>query len=197
MRKKPTEPAEDVRNRCFDIKEMMEEKLKELTDVQALVKEQAIEKGKEVMRDAVSGTATGDLLVRTQKLEEQYKKLKAIYEECQIDVDHYSYKAVLVENSLLDKEILRHVRVISTEQVQDRLVHQIRLSKSQIDDIQKHIVDMKWFFHVWSPGKDDVMVVFKDKMFTVKSSDEGTWAPAVAYGVEQGIPKEELSFRVR
>ncbi len=196
MKKKPPQTDDDSGNRCFDIKQMMEEKLKELTDVQGMVKEKAIEKGKEAVRDAVSGTATGDLLVRAQKLEEQYKKLKALYEECKIDIDAYAYKAVLIENSLHDKEILRHVRVLRSETVDNLLVHHIRLSKSQIEDIQKHIVDMKWFFHVWSPGKDDVMVVFKDRIFNVKHSDERTWAPAIAYGLEQGIPRGELSFRI-
>ncbi len=196
MKKKPTQPDDDSGNRCFDIKQMMEEKLKELVDVQALVKENAIEKGKDVVRDAVTGSTTGDLLVRAQKLEEQYKKIKALYEECQIDIDNYAYKAVLIENSLLDKEILRHVRVLSSKSVADRVVHEIRLSKSQIEDIQKHIVNMKWFFHVWSPGKDDVMVVFKDKIFNIKRSEEARWQPAILYGMEQGIPREELSFHI-
>jgi hypothetical protein len=180
--------------RCFDIKQLMEEKLKELTDVRAMIKEKAIEKSKEALRDAVSGTATGDMLVRAKKIEEQYKKLKALYEECQIDIDRYRYKGVLVENSLLNKEILNHVKIIRSREEGDWKLHDIRLSKKQIADIQQSIAETGWYFHLWEPGSDDVTVVFKDKLFQIKHSDQSTWKDAVAHGIEKGIPKDQLDF---
>lgn len=193
LRKKPAQ-TDESESRCFDIKQMMEEKLKELTDVKAMIKEKAIEKSKEAMRDAVSGTATGDLLVRAEKLEEQYKKLKALYEECQIDIDRYRYKGVLVENSLLNKEILNHVKIIRSREEGDWKLHDIRLSKKQIADIQQSIAETGWYFHLWEPGSDDVTVVFKDKLFQIKHSDQSTWKDAIAHGIEKGIPKEQLDF---
>ncbi len=195
LRRKP-KGDEGSNNRCLDIKEMMEAKLRELTDVKAMAKEKMIEMSKEKMRDAVSGTATGDLLVRAQKLEEQFNKLKKLFEECQIDVDRYALKGVVVENSLLDKKILEHVRVIRTRTEGERVLHDIRLSPKQIDDIQTNMIDTKWFFHHWKPGTNDVTVVFKDKQFTVRHSDTNTWSEARAYGVAHGIPESQLDFRI-
>ncbi len=195
LRRKP-KVDEESDKRCFDIKQIMEDKLKELTDVKAMLTEKAKEKGKEMIRESVEGTKTGDLLVRAQKLEEQYKKLKKLYEECQIDIDRYKLKGVLVENSLLDKKILEHLRIVRTRKEGERVLHDIRLSKKQIDDIQKDIIDNKWFFHLWEPGKDDVTVVFKDKLFSAKHSDKSTWKEAIAYGVQNGIPESQMNFAI-
>jgi cobalamin biosynthesis Mg chelatase CobN len=183
-------------HRCFDIKDLMEKKLKELTDVRAMLKEKGIEKGKEMLRDAVSGTTAGDLLVRAEKLEEQYHKLKALYEECKIDIDRYTLKGVLVENSLIDPKILEHLRVIRTRTEGERVLHDIRISKKQIDDIQRDIKDTKWYFHLWEPGKDTVTVVFKDKTYVVQNSDKSTWQDAIAHGVGNGIPESDLDFSI-
>ncbi len=198
FKKKPVETpdTEESDNRCFDIKEMMEAKLRELTDVRAIVEGKAKGIAKDALRDAVSGTATGDLLVRAEKLESQYAKLKALYEECRIDAERYAYKGVVIENSLLDKKVLEKVRVIGTRTEGEWTLHDIRLSKKQIEDIQKSIVDEKWYFHLWEPGKDQVTVVFKDKMFTITHSDTETWNEAIAYGEARGIARAQLDFRI-
>lgn len=200
MKKKPKPKAEaegdNSQNRCFDIKQLMEEKLKELTDVKAVLAEQAKEKAKEAVRDAVSGTATGDLLVKAEKLEEQYKKLRALFEECQIDIDNYAYKGVLLESSQMDKRILKNLRIIRTRNEDNQILHDIRVSKAQINDLQNNFVDQKWYFHLWKPGTDDVTVVFKDKIFEIKYSDPKTWEDAIVHGVMSGIPREKLDFAI-
>ncbi len=189
-------PDEESANRCFDIEQMMKDKLRELTDLKAMAKGKAVQKGKELARDLVSGTKTGDLLVRIEKAESQYNKLKKLFEECQVDIDRYKFKGILVENSLLDKEILKQVRIIRSREDGDRVLHDIRLSKKQIEDIQKNIIDTKWFFHLWEPGKDTVQVVFKDKQFEIKHSDRSTWKPAIEHGIKNGIPEAQLDFKI-
>lgn len=196
-RKEPTlSKEEEARNRCLDIEHLMKDKLRELTDLRAMAKEKTVEMGKELMRDLVTGTKTGDLLVSIEKAEAQYNKLKKLFEECQIDIDRYKYKGVLIENSLLNKEILKEVRVVRTREAGAWLLHDIRLSKKQIADIQKNIVDTKWFFHLWEPGKDTVTVVFKDAIFDVKHSDRTTWQEAIKHGLTRGIPQEQLTFEI-
>jgi hypothetical protein len=198
MRKKQPAltPEQETHNRCFDIENLMKDKLRELTDLKAMAKEKTVEMGKELMRDLVTGTKTGDLLVRIEKAEEQYKKLKKLFEECQIDIDRYAYKGVLIENSLLSTDILKEVRVIRTREAGGWTLHDIRLSKQQIEAIQQNIVDTKWFFHLWEPGKDDVKVVFKDALFDIKHSDRATWQEAIKHGLTRGIPKEQLVFDI-
>ena len=187
---------EETKNRCLDIEHLMKDKLRELTDLKAMAQEKTVEMGKELMRDLVTGTKTGDLLVRIEKAEEQYNKLKKLFEECQIDIDAYKYKGVLIENSLLNTEILKEVRIIRTREAGEWLVHDIRLSKQQIEAIQKNIADTKWFFHLWEPGKDTVTVVFKDRIFEVKHSDRGTWQEAIKHGLARGIPEGQLNFEI-
>ena len=43
--------------------------------------------GKAMMRTVVSGTKTGDVLVRIEELESQYMRLKKLYEQCVLDGD--------------------------------------------------------------------------------------------------------------
>jgi hypothetical protein len=196
-KKKPAlTPEQETHNRCFDIENLMKDKLRELTDLKAMAKEKTVEMGKELMRDLVTGTKTGDLLVRIEKAEEQYNKLKKLLEECQIDIDRYAYKGVLIENSLTSNEILKEVRVIRTREAGGWTLHDIRLSKKQITAIQQNIVDTKWFFHLWEPGKDDVKVVFKDAVFDIKHSDRSTWQEAIKHGLTRGIPREQLAFDI-
>lgn len=51
--------------------------------------------------------------------------------------------------------------------------------------------------HFWEEGKDDVVVVYKDKNFRIKYSDKSTWAEAVEHGKSRGIPEEQLDFIVK
>lgn len=52
-----------------------------------------------------------------------------------------------------------------------------------------------WYAHFWKEGSDDIVVVFKDKVFTIRASDKGTWADCIKYGSSLGIPAEQLDFK--
>ena len=43
---------------------------------------------------------------------------------------------------------------------------------------------------------DDIIVIFKNKIFNIKYSDKKTWSEAVAYGKSIGIPEEQLDFPI-
>ncbi len=188
--------AQNTKNRCFDIEQMMKDKLEELTDLKAMAQDKAVEFGKEAMRDMVSGTKTGDVLVRIERIEREYMRLKKLYTQCVLDVDSYQYKGVLFENSLLNTEVLKHVQILKTRVEGDLILHDIRLGESQIANIQKSIANARWYFHLWEPGHDDVTVVFKDAIYKIKHSDKTTWRDAIAHGVQCGIPESTLDFSI-
>lgn len=103
-------------------------------------------------------------------------------------------KGTIIENSLEDKDILKKVKIEKTYQDDDWTLHNVWVGETQISELSKSIVDGPWYIHLWKPGKDDVIVIFKNKTFSIKFSDKSTWVEAVAYGISLGIPREQLDF---
>lgn len=106
------------------------------------------------------------------------------------------YKGTIIENSLRDKEILKKIGVVKTWESRDWVLHDVLLKEDQIPELSKYIDVGPWYIHVWEPGKDDVKVIFKDKIFTIRYSDKSTWLPAIEYGKSIGIPEEQLDFLI-
>ncbi len=194
--KKKSKSTDESDHRCFDIKSLLEEKFKELTDLRGMAEGKLKKVAKEHIREAVQGTDVGDVLVRLEKLESEYNRLKKLYEECVVEGDRYKYKGVLVENSLLDKDILEKLKVVQTRLSDGCVLHDIRLDSKQVSEIQRHMNDGPWYFHFWEPGRNDVTVVFKSKVFTIVLSDKATWVDVIAYGKSIGIPEPQLDFRI-
>ncbi len=84
LKKKKTKEEKEDDSRCFDIKKLLDEKLKELTDLKGKLQSIAKDKAKEGIREAVQGTATGDTLALIEKAEKEYGRLKKLYEECMV-----------------------------------------------------------------------------------------------------------------
>ncbi len=78
--------SDDGEGRCFDIKKLMEEKLKELTDLRGQLESKAKETAREAVRGAVAGTTAGDALAVIEKAEKEYARLKQLYEKCITDL---------------------------------------------------------------------------------------------------------------
>jgi hypothetical protein len=104
------------------------------------------------------------------------------------------YKGTIIENSLSDKSILTKVKIEKTYQSDDWILHDIFLDAEQIPQLSKYIADGPWYIHLWEHGKDDVKIVFKEKIFEIKFSDKTTWGEAITYGKSIGIPEEQLDF---
>ncbi len=100
----------------------------------------------------------------------------------------------IVENSLADKSVLKKLKITSSRQAGDWTLHEVQISEGQVRELGKNFTNEPWYAHFWEPGKDEIIVVFKDKMFTIRHSDKSTWSGAVAYGKSIGIPDEQLDF---
>ncbi len=103
-------------------------------------------------------------------------------------------KGTIVENSLVDKSILSEIKIEKTWQSGNWILHNVLVEEETAKQIGNYLADGPWYIHFWEPGKDDVLVVYKGKNFSIKHSDKSTWSEAVAYGQSIGIPSEQLDF---
>lgn len=81
--KKQEEKKDD--SRCLNIKKLADAKFRELTDLKGQLQSRAEEKGREILRQAVSGTRAGKILANVEKAEAEYQKLKKLLSECEFE----------------------------------------------------------------------------------------------------------------
>ncbi len=77
----------DDDKKCRNIKKLIENKLNELTDWKGQLVELAKKESKEQIKSMVSNTPSQELLILIEKGNEEYSRLKKLYEECIIDID--------------------------------------------------------------------------------------------------------------
>jgi flagellar biosynthesis/type III secretory pathway chaperone len=196
LQKKKTKENKEDKKKCFDIKKILDEKLKEMTDLKGRLEDEAKDKVKETIQGAVVGTVAGNTLILMEKLETEYKRLKKLYEECTIEFGERVFKGTIIENSLSNKDILNKLKIEKTYNSSNWILHDALVDEKQIPEFQKYLADGPWYIHLWEQGKDDVKVVFKDRVFDIKFSDKSTWSEAVSYGKSIGIREEQLNFPI-
>ena len=106
------------------------------------------------------------------------------------------FKGIIIENSLTDKSILNDLNIEKTWQDGDWILHSVKVTENQILKLSKSLADGPWYIHLWETGKDEIRVIFKDKIVTISSTDKSTWHEAISYGKSMGIPDEQLDFPV-
>ena len=105
------------------------------------------------------------------------------------------YKGTIIENSLGDKSFLSKIRIDKTWKAGEWVLHSVQIPEENISGLSEIILP-GWYMHFWKEGSDNVIAVFRDKIFTIKYSDKSTWKEAVAYGKSAGIPEEQLDFLI-
>ncbi|MBY0472914.1 hypothetical protein K2Q00_01340 [Patescibacteria group bacterium] len=105
-------------------------------------------------------------------------------------------EGTIVENSLDDRAVLDSLEILRSWTDEDWKLHQVRTTRETALGLADHLVEGPWYVHFWERGKDDVLVVFKHKIFDIQHSDKSTWKDAVAYGKSIGIPEEQLDFLI-
>ena len=109
------------------------------------------------------------------------------------------YNGIIVEESLLDNRIINEVEIkrleITDEDSPEERWHiyHVLVSKNKIDAFSKNI-KKGWYMHFWKGN--EVIAVFKDKIFKFNHEDKSTWGPVLDYGKSQGIPEEQLDFPI-
>ena len=105
-------------------------------------------------------------------------------------------KGTIIENSLINMDILKTLQIDKTWQAGSWILHSVRIDGSRVLELSQSLKDEPWYIHLWEPGKDDITVIFKNKIFNIKFSDKSTWTDAVNYGISLGIPAEQLDFPI-
>jgi|SRR3989338_5214449 len=83
--------------RCFNLKRMMEDKLKELTDLRGQAEGKIKENAREKVRESLKGTSTGEALAKIERVEKEYARIKKLYEKCIIEFSQKKKKTILVD----------------------------------------------------------------------------------------------------
>jgi len=76
------------------------------------------------------------------------------------------------------------------------ILDDIYVKEEQISKLSKSLADGPWYIHLWQTGKDEIKIIFKNRIFEIKYSDKSTWEEAIKYGLSIGIPKEQLDFPI-
>ena len=106
------------------------------------------------------------------------------------------YHAIVVDQSFIDPSKIRSFRVFAIKHDGTWKIYCVEIDDRHVDDVIEQIQEnMKpnepWYAHAYND--EELIVIFKNKVFTI-ASDPTTWQPAIEYGLELNIPKEQLNF---
>lgn len=111
------------------------------------------------------------------------------------------YKGAIVEESLEDRSVLENFDIIDTtvtddENPNDRWhINKVLADREQIEKLSKFIKSEKWYVHFWDE-EGNMIVVFRDKIFSFRKDDLDGRREAVEYGLTVNIPEEQLDFLI-
>jgi len=111
------------------------------------------------------------------------------------------YLGIIIEKSLKETDVIKEFQIVGTRRKgswnfllvsvsEEKLEQQIRL-------LQQHMIDIEedcWYAHYFR--KNELVVVYQDKVFRTSTSPE-TWQEVIQYGLDHGIPLEQLDFNPR
>ena len=183
-------------SQCFDLKQMLQRKLDEMSDLRGKVESEITDASRRLLRDSLKGTAAGQVIATLDAAEKDYGRIKRLYEQCMIDCGCNTLQGIIVENSLARTTILKKVLVEKSYTTDAWKLHDVVVKEKLLPELAEAMSEGPWYMHFWREGDDAVMVVFKNKTFDIKCSDTATWTDAVSYGESLGIPKEQLDFKV-
>lgn len=205
---KKGQQAKQENGRCDSIRDLLEQKKKELEE---FVRNWPEEKIKSLAQQKIIGElkknddakkiieTAESLKAKHDKLKETIEMLQKRYDLCVLELPSLGkeiYKGTIVENSLKDKTILEKLKVTKKYPIEDWMLHDLEIDREKIDRLGRYMADGPWYMHFWQKEKDEVIIVFKEKSFKIKYSDKSTWVEAIEYGKAKGIPEEQLDFTI-
>lgn len=98
LQNKKKNQSKDIKDEshCLNLKKLMEEKLKELTNLKGQLESRIKETGREQAREVISGTRVGEVFKQVESVKADYDKLKQLYEKCIIEFE-VSQRVILVD----------------------------------------------------------------------------------------------------
>lgn len=111
-----------------------------------------------------------------------------------------SFKGTIIEESLQDNRIINdftitNVRISSADKPGDRWhLYSVELDDNQIDSVAQQLKPSGWYAHFWN--ETNIIAVFPNRKFIMSRFDKNTWNDAIQYGLQIGIPAEQLDFLI-
>lgn len=81
------EEKKEEKNKCFDLQQMLDQKIKEVTDLKGKLESKTKGVAKDKVREILADTATGALLLSLEKAEKECNRIKKLFEECMISLN--------------------------------------------------------------------------------------------------------------
>ncbi|WP_020374995.1 hypothetical protein [Sulfobacillus thermosulfidooxidans] len=111
------------------------------------------------------------------------------------------YMGVVVDRSLKNNNGFKGLHVIRHRQVGSWGLMLVSVSDEEfgawVKTLQNRMINIHddcWYAHFFRDA--ELVVVYQDRVFSV-TVDPSTWTDAVHYGIEHGIPPEQLDFHPR
>lgn len=70
------------------------------------------------------------------------------------------------------------------------------INKEQIRLLAENMNDGKWYTHFWDVEGNITVVFSGGKIFNFNYHNKETWKDAVSYGLQMGVPLEQLDFLI-
>jgi hypothetical protein len=111
------------------------------------------------------------------------------------------YTGTIIEESLEDNRMINNFEIVSVRITRDENpadrwhLYKIKSSKEDILLLANNIQQGTWYAHFWDTD-NNIIAVFRDRIFEFKHDDISSWGPAVEYGKSIGIPDEQLDFKI-
>lgn len=111
--------------------------------------------------------------------------------------DHFEYHGLLVKEGLRRPELLHQLPCLAIQRTDKWTVYKVGIPAIDLhralDLIQSALLsEPTYYAHIY--GGEQMIIIYPDRVFRV-TMEPSSWAEAIRYGVERGIPEEELVFR--
>jgi (2Fe-2S) ferredoxin len=111
------------------------------------------------------------------------------------------FLGIVIDRSLKSEDFIYHLNVVATRQIGSWGLLLVSIPENelnaQIETLQHNMVEVEedcWYAHFFRGN--DLIVVYKDRAFRA-TLDPETWNEAIQYGLDNGIPIEQLDFKPR
>ena len=122
--------------------------------------------------------------------------------------NNMNYKGVIIEESLEKKDVLAHVKILSTkvEPVNEKhktpwikqwTLHTVEIPDAEAENIAEKISKSLDSEHVWyADFKNETthFIIFRNKVFKIDITSKEQYDKAKEYGISLGIPEYQVDF---
>lgn len=119
-----------------------------------------------------------------------------------------NYKGVIIEESLVNKDVLKQIKIISTKVepviekhktpwLQQWTLHTVEIGEKEADKIAEQLSKDLEKEHPWYAdfkNKNYHFITYKDKVFKVDLKNPVLYKNAKEYGIFLGIPEYQVNF---